>query len=274
MSREGQGALRRDGARMITIVSMVLSTALLVLCGTAEAQPPAGKVPRIGFLSTAATSVLTSRLDAFRQGLIDLGYVEGKNFAIEYRSAEGDPNRLPALAGELVRLKVDCIVTAGDNPTHAAKQATNTIPIVMTTAGDPVRYGFGASLARPGGNITGLSTFDADLVGKRLALLKEAIPKLTRVALISDPRSVSVGLKEAEPTARLLNVQLTPIQVRNLDDLDSAFRSGAKNGADGVIIQGSGCFNSNQTKTHRADGKKPAAGDVTNRQLVPGNARA
>jgi putative tryptophan/tyrosine transport system substrate-binding protein len=248
MSREERGALRRGGTRMITFISVVLSTTLLVLCGTAQAQPPAGKVPRIGFLSTAAISVLTSRLDAFRQGLIELGYVEGKNLAIEYRSADGDPNRLPALAGELVRLKVDCIVTAGENPTHAAKQATRTIPIVMTTVGDPVRYGFVASLARPGGNITGLSTYSTDLVGKRLALLKEAIPRLSRVALLSDPRSAVYDLREAEPGARLLNVQLTPNQVRDLDDLENAFRSSSKNGADAVIIGGSGFFNSNQTK--------------------------
>lgn len=233
---------------MITFISMVLSATLLVLCGTAQAQPPAGKVPRIGFLSTAAISVLASRLDAFRQGLIELGYVEGKNLAIEYRSAEGDPNRLLALAGELARLKVDCIVTAGENPTGAAKQATNTIPIVMTTVGDPVRYGFVASLARPGGNITGLSTYSSDLVGKRLALLKEAIPKLNRVTMISDPRSVVADLKEAEPTARVLNVQLTPNQALNLDDLESAFRSGVKNRADAVIMGASGFFNSNQAK--------------------------
>jgi putative tryptophan/tyrosine transport system substrate-binding protein len=154
---------------------LTLSTMLLTLSTSVQAQQPAGTAARIASLSTAALSSLSPRLDAFRQGLRELGYVEGKNIVIEYRSAEGNINRLPELATELVRLKVDCIVTAGENPTRAAKQATSTIPIIMTTVGDPVGLGFVVSLAQPGGNITGLSTYSADLAGKRLELLKETI---------------------------------------------------------------------------------------------------
>jgi ABC-type uncharacterized transport system substrate-binding protein len=215
----------------------------------AQAQQPK-KISRIGFLSTAAISSLSPRLDAFRQGLLELGYVEGKNIAIEYRSAEGNINRLPELAAELVRLKIDCIVTAGENPTRAAKQATNTIPIIMTSVGDPVGLGFAASLARPGGNITGLSTYSADLAGKRLEFLKETIPKLSRVAIFSDPRafSPSIELKETEAAARLLKVQVTFFEVRSLDELEDAFRSSAKSRADGFIIMPSGFFNTNQRR--------------------------
>src|SRR5262245_52703444 len=229
-------------------IGLALSVLLFALCTSAEAQPQGRTAPRIGFLSTAALSSLSPRLDAFQQGLRELGYVEGKNIVIEYRSAEGNTNRLPELATERVRLKVDCIVTAGENPTRAAKEATNTIPIIMTTVGDPVRYGFVTSLARPGGNITGLSTYSTDLVGKRLELLREAIPRLARVALLSDPRSVVVDYREIEPAARSLNVQLTSLQVRRTGDFEDAFRSSAKSGADALIVQPSGLFNSNQAK--------------------------
>src|SRR6266498_2742767 len=172
--------------------------AIFFLATTSVKARPQEKVPRIGFLSTAALASLSSQLDAFRQGLRELGYVEEKNIAIEYRSAEGKIDRLPDLAAELVRLKVDCIVTAGETPTRAAEQATTTIPIIMTTVGDPVGLGFVASLARPGGNITGLSTYSTDLAGKRLELLKETIPKLSRAAVFSDPRSATTDLKGTE----------------------------------------------------------------------------
>jgi ABC-type uncharacterized transport system substrate-binding protein len=229
-------------------IGLSLSVLLFALCTSAEAQQPAGTAPRIGFLSTAALSSVAPRLDAFREGLRELGYVEGKNIVIEYRSAEGNINRLPELATELVRLKVDCIVTAGENPTHAAKQATSTIPIIMTTVGDPVGLGFVASLARPGGNITGLSTYSTDLAGKRLELLKETIPKLSRVAIFSDPRSLAADLKETEAAARLLKVQLISLEVRSLDELENAFRSSAKSRADAVVIMPSGFFNTNRTR--------------------------
>ena len=145
-----------------------LTTFFLTTASLAQEQQPK-KVPRIGFLSTSSLSSLSARLDAFRQGLRALGYTEGNNIAIEYRSADGRADQLPQLAAELVGLKVDCIVTAGENPTRAAKQATSTIPIITTTVGDPIGLGFIASLAHPGGNITGLSTISSDLAGKRLS---------------------------------------------------------------------------------------------------------
>ena len=229
------------------IVDCLLNTALLPTVLPAEAQQPA-KVPRIGFLSTASLSSLSPRLEAFRQGLRELGYIEGRNIAIEYRSAEGNVDRLPELAAELARLKVDCIVTAGENPTRAAKQATSSIPIITTTIGDPVGDGFVASLARPGGNITGMTSYSTDLVGKRLELLKEVIPKLSRVATFSDARSPPPGLKETEGAARLLKVQLISLEVRSLDDVENAFRSIAKSRADAFILGGSGFFNTHQKR--------------------------
>jgi putative tryptophan/tyrosine transport system substrate-binding protein len=226
---------------------LTLSTMLLTLSTSVQAQQPAGTAARIGSLSTAALSSLSPRLDAFRQGLRELGYVEGKNIVIEYRSAEGNINRLPELATELVRLKVDCIVTAGENPTRAAKQATSTIPIIMTTVGDPVGLGFVVSLARPGGNITGLSTYSADLAGKRLELLKETIPKLSRVAIFR-LRGSETEVKETEGAARLQKVQLISLEVQSLDELENAFRSSAKSRADGFIMMPSGFFNTNQRR--------------------------
>ena len=165
-----------------TIASLA---AILILASVhlAEAQQ-AKKVPRIGFLSAATASSMTTRVEAFRQGLRELGYVEGKNIVIEYRYAEGKFDHLPALAAELVRAKVDVIVTGGAGATRPAKEATKTIPIVMTQDIDPVGNGFVASLARPGGNITGLSTLAPEISGKRLELLKEIVPKLSHVAIL------------------------------------------------------------------------------------------
>ncbi|MBI3064897.1 MAG: ABC transporter substrate-binding protein [Deltaproteobacteria bacterium] len=149
----------------------------------AEAQQPA-RIPRIGYVVGASPSAISARIEAFRQGLRELGYVDGKNIAIDWRSAEGKIDRLPALAAELVRRKVDVIVSSGGNPTRAAKAAISTIPIVMTNDGDPVGTGLVASLARPGGNITGLSTFAPELSGKRLELLKETIPRRAEAVLV------------------------------------------------------------------------------------------
>src|SRR3990167_3515415 len=164
------------------ILFLLLTTVLLTTASLADAQQPK-KVPRIGFLFSTSPSLSSARLEAFRQGLRELGYVEGKNIAIEYRYAEGKLDLLPALAAELVRLKVDVIVTGGQGITRAAKEATATIPIVMTQDRDPVGNRFVASLARPGGNITGLTNLSSELSGKRLELLKETFPKLSRLAV-------------------------------------------------------------------------------------------
>jgi putative tryptophan/tyrosine transport system substrate-binding protein len=149
----------------------------------AEAQQPA-KVPRIGFLSAASPSANTARYEAFRQGLRELGYIEGKNIIIEWRYAEGEQDRLPSLAAELVRLKAEIIVTGGPTATRPAKEATATVPIVMGFDNDPVGSGFVVSLARPGKNITGLSTLHPEISGKQLELLKEIIPKVSRVGIL------------------------------------------------------------------------------------------
>ena len=161
----------------------ILFAGLFALSFPAEAQQQA-KVPRIGYLSGASLSAISARIEALRQGLRELGYVEGKNIVIEWRWAEGKPDRLPDLAAELVRLKVDIIVSAGPAVTPRLKEATKTIPIVMAQDNDPVGNGFVASLARPGGNITGLATLAPELSGKQLELLKEIIPRLSRVAVL------------------------------------------------------------------------------------------
>jgi len=158
---------------------------VVALCTLAQAQQPT-KIPRIGYLGATSVSATSDRTEPFRQGLRDLGYVEGKNIVIEWRCAEGKLDRLPAPAAELVRLKVDLIVSAGPAVTRAAKQATATIPIVMAFDEDPVGSGFAASLARPGGNITGLATFGPEISGKQLELLKEIVPKLSRVGVFGD----------------------------------------------------------------------------------------
>ena len=187
----------------------LLATILLATVSHAKAQQP-GKIPRIAYLTGSYLSTMTDRTEAFRQGLRELGYVEGKNINIEWRSAEGKIDRLPALANELVRLKIDVIVTGGPAPTRAAKGATSTIPIVMAQDNDPVGSGFVASLARPGGNITGLATLAPELSGKRLELLKEVVPKLSRVAVFgtSTQPGNAQALKETELAAGALGVKL------------------------------------------------------------------
>jgi putative ABC transport system substrate-binding protein len=184
--------------------------ALLVGCvGMADAQQPT-KVPRIGFLAAVSPSAVSDRIEAFRQGLRELGYVERKNIVVEYRYAEGKLDRLPALAAELVRLKVEVIVTAGATSTRAAKEATVTTPIVMAQDTDPVANGFVASLARPGRNITGLSTLAPEISGKQLELLKEIVPKLSRVAVLgtSTRPGTAQALRETELAAGTFGVKL------------------------------------------------------------------
>jgi len=206
-----------------------------VLGTAAEAQLP--KIPRIGFLSTTSPSNVPTRLEAFRQGLRDLGYVEGKNIVIEYRYAEGNIDRLPTLLDELVRLKVDVIVASGPSPTRAAKKATATIPIVMTWDYDPVGNGYVASLARPGGNITGLSTLAPEISGKQLELLKEIVPKLSRVAVLgtSTVPGNAEALRATELAAEALKVQLQYLEIRDRKDIETVFQAARKGRADAVL---------------------------------------
>ena len=206
------------------IFCLALGAMLSALSFSVAAQRT-GKIPRIGYLSSLSASSDSSRKDAFRQGLKELGYVEEKNVAIEYEFAQGKLDRLPDLAGELVRQKVDVIVVGGSTATRAAKNATKLIPIVMINVTDPVVLGFVVSLARPGGNITGLSNLAPELGGKRLELLKEIVPQLSRVAVLGDPNSPAYGpqLNELKLAARALGLQLQPAEVRGPGDLESAF---------------------------------------------------
>ena len=214
------------------------------------AQQPAATIPRIGFLGVSTPAAWASRIDAFRAGLRDLGYVEGKNIVIEFRFADGQYDRLPALAAELVRLKVDVIVTHTAPGALAAKQATarTPIPVVMTNVGDAVGWGIVASLARPGGNITGDTFFVTELVAKRLELLKDAIPRLRRVAVLANPDNAATGqsLRAMEIAAKELNVALLTFPARAPADLDGAFAAMAKESVgalavieDAVLIPGS-----------------------------------
>jgi putative ABC transport system substrate-binding protein len=215
----------------ILVAVMLLGVAL-----TAEAQQPV-RIPRIGILITASASSFSARVEAFRQRLRELGYVEGKNIVIEYRYAEGKRERLSALAAELVRLKVDVIVTTGVVPVLAAKKANPTIPIVFAASSDPVGSGLVSSLAQPGGTITGLSQMAPDLDGKRLELLKEAFPKIVRVAFLWQAGGIrgNLELTDMEAAAKVLGIKLLSLPVRSLDDFDSAFARAKREGAQTLI---------------------------------------
>jgi putative ABC transport system substrate-binding protein len=218
------------------ILVCAVSTLLLTTFHLSQAQQ-AGKVPRIGFLSGSPPSSIKARTDAFRQGLRDLGYVEGKNIVIEWRFGEGKRDRFPALAAELVRLNVDLIVTAGPLVTRAAKKATSTIPIVMAQDPDPVGSGFVASLARPGGNITGLSSLAPGITGKQLELLKEIVPKLSRVAVFetSTRPGNEQTLREVELAAGAFGVQLQYLDILSPKDIETAFQAAVRERADGAL---------------------------------------
>src|SRR5437660_3049240 len=207
-----------------------LGALLLALSLSAHAQQPT-KVPLIGRLGAGTASSNLASRDAFRQGLRQLGYVEGKNIVIEWRYAEeGELDRLSEIAAELVRLKVDVIVTTGSSVTRAAKEATSTIPIVMTQDSDPVANGFVASLARPGGNITGLSTLSPEISGKQLELMKEIIPKLSRVAVFGSSTSPgnAQSLREVELAAGAFGVKLQYLDVLGAKDIETAFRAASQ----------------------------------------------
>ena len=229
MSSDEWREANKNMKRKVTFLA--LCAMLFAVCFSAEAQQPK-KIPRIGYLSGGGT-----RIDAFRQGLREIGYVEGKNIIIEWRSAEGKLDRLPTLAAELVRLKVDVIVTGGGRATRTAKEATKTIPMVVAIP-DPVGDGFVASLARPGGNITGLSALGPELSGKRLELLKEAVPKLSRVAVLgtSTTPGNAQQLREVELAAGTLKVKLQFLDVLDPKDIETAFRAARR-----VMLKESWC---------------------------------
>ena len=220
-----------------SVAIVTLALGMLVVSLASEAQPPK-TMPRIGFLSVTSPAAVSVRIEAFRQGLRALGYEEGKNMVIEWRYAEGKLNRLPALAAELVRLKVDVIVTAGPPPTRAAKAATNTIPIVMGFDNDPVSSEFVTSLAQPGGNITGLSTLHPEISGKRLELLMTTIPTLSRVAVLWDSATPgnAQAFRETELAAGALGVQLQDLEVQGVKDIETLFRAASKGRADAALV--------------------------------------
>ena len=228
---------RRLAAAGFAIAAVLLLLATPFAAVTAQ---PREKVPQVGYLNPGSPSDPLSqrRLEAFRQGLRELGYVEGQNIAIESRWAEGKYDRYPALAADLVRLKVDVIVAHGGTATQAVQQATRTIPIVMSLVLDPVGSGLVPSLARPGGNVTGTSFMGPDLVGKQLQLLKEVVPKVSRVALLRNPANPASaqGLRDAEAAARALGVRLQALEARNPQEIDSAFAAMTRERAGALVI--------------------------------------
>ena len=228
------------GRYCLLLVNFFVSALLLLFALPAVAQQPE-KIPRIGYLGGTSYSVNSARVEAFRQGLRELGYADGKNILIEWRFAEGKSDRLPSLAAELVRLKVDVIVAEAPTSTRSAKQATVTIPIVMMFDDDPVGSGFVASLARPGGNITGLSTLSPEISGKQLELLKEIVPKLSRVGVLGDVTRPGIpqALREINIAAAAFRVQVQYLEVRESNDIEIAFRAASKERVDAVLVLGS-----------------------------------
>ena len=230
--------------KLVGIVALVVT---LALGGAVVEAQQTTRIPRIGFLGTSSASFLSARIEIFRQGLSELGYVEGKNIDIEYRFADGKDDRLPELAAELVRLKVDTIVCTPGG--LAAKNATKTIPIVFVGSGDPVGTGLVASLARPGGNLTGLTILNPELSGKRLELLKETSSRITRVAFLRNPTGATAALvlKETETAAQGLGLHIQSLEVRSPNDFDGAFAAAKREGAHALIAAASPIIS-----THRA----------------------
>jgi putative ABC transport system substrate-binding protein len=216
---------------------VAFSFGLLAAVPAAEAQP-LGRTVTIGFLGNSSPSLESNLVEAFREGLRQLGYVEGRNLIIKFEWAEGHQERLPALARELVRLKPEVILTAGTPGNLAAKQATQSIPIVTAIAGDAVATGLVASLARPGGNVTGLSTLAPELDGKRLELLKEAVPKLSRVAVLRNPANpfTTIAWKAMQPAAEALGVKLQPVEASGPNELDRALAGIKAVHPDGLVL--------------------------------------
>jgi len=234
------------------VVLFLLIASALICSNLAEAQQPK-KVPRIGYLSNIDPSGESARSEGIRRALRELGYIEGQNIATEYRYSEGKLDRLPELAAELVRLKIDIIVAAGgDSVIRPAKNATKTIPIVMVGGGvDPVAAGYVESLARPGGNVTGITLLTRELGGKRLELLKEAVPKLARVAVLYDPASrASVReVKEVLPVeARALGLTTQAWEVRDADGFEKVFAALNKERTDGLYVPGGPLMRANQKR--------------------------
>lgn len=222
---------------MKNILLALIFTAVSSLGGSALAQST-NRVPRVVFISVQPRSVLSARFDVFRQGLRDLGYTEGKNIVVEYLDADGSQGRMPAVVAEIVRRQTDVIVTGGSQATRAAKEGTSTIPIVMAQDNDPLGAGFVASLAHPGGNVTGLANLAAELSGKQLELLKEILPKLVRVAVFSDATEPGnpQAVKATNAAAKGFGVQVSYMDVQSQKDIDPAFHAAMKNHAEALLV--------------------------------------
>jgi putative ABC transport system substrate-binding protein len=229
--------------REFFVFTCLMPTILLLTALPAHAQQPK-KVPRIGYLTSTDPATESIRFEPFQAALRELGYIEGQNIAIEYRYAEGKADRFSALAAELVRLRVDIILVGGDRPIRAAKNATKTIPIIMTGSGlDPVKEGHVESLARPGGNVTGITSLNRELTGKRLELFKEAVPKLARVAVLYDPaiQGITRELKEdVTVAARALGLTVQSWEVRETDDFEKVFAALNRQRPHGLLEHGGG----------------------------------
>ena len=254
------------------VPSILTAVVLLAVAVIAEAQQPK-KVPRIGYLSNTGPAGESNRSEAIRSALRERGYIEGQNIAIEYRYGEGKRDRYPELAAELVRLKVDIIVIGGADPLiKVVKNATKTIPIVMTGAGlDPVEAGHIESLARPGGNVTGITLLARELGGKRLELLKEAVPKLARVAVLYDPANPAsvIEVKEALPVAaRALGLTIQPWEVRAAKDFEEVFAALNKQRPDGLYVLAGGLMTANQKRIVGFALKNRLPSVCTNREAV------
>jgi len=255
---------------MIKVSSLWLLTAVLLAASPpAQAQQP-GKMARIGFLAASSQAAAAARVEAFRDGLRQLGYAEGKNLAIEFRFAEGKLDRVPSLAADLVRSQVDVIVTAGARDTRAAKEATNRIPIVMANDTDPIGSGHVASLARPEANITGLSTLSPELGGKQLELLKEIVSRLFRVAVMETSTEPGNALahQETELAAKAFGIQLQFLDVRDSESIEAAFRTASKGRAEAILMLGSPVFNSNRAQITNLAIKSQLPGIYRNPEFV------
>jgi ABC-type uncharacterized transport system substrate-binding protein len=253
-SAESKGIAQKEkrGRKLMrkNIIHLTLCAMLFALCSSADAQQPK-KLYRIGYLSAIDPATESTRAEPIRLALRELSYIEGQNIAIEYRYAEGKTDRLPELAAELVRFKVDIIVVTGDASIRAAKNATKTIPIVMAgTGSDPVEAGLIDSLARPGGNVTGVTNLGRELGGKRLEVLKEAVSKVDRVAVLygSVNPATTIELKEVQTAARVLRLTIQPWEVRASDDFEKVFAALTKQRPDGLYVLGGAIMNANRKR--------------------------
>jgi len=237
-------------------ITWLLATVLLTAVSLAEAQQPK-RIPQIGYISYGSLEIEKSWLAVLQQGLRELGYLEGKNIVIEQRHAAGRSEKLPELLAELIRLKVDVLVAAGDPAAHAAKEATSAIPIVMVSSPDPVGTGLIASLAHPGGNVTGLSDFHAGVITKRFEVLKDVVPLMSRVAVLLNPanRSNTLQLKDIQATAPAFRVTIISLEAKGPDDIDGTFAAIGKERPGALLVVGDKLFASQQNRIFEFVGK-------------------